>query len=315
MFGILNSRSRSISDSPIVSVPNAMTVDVEDWHNATILQVSGYVTPPTDAVRKNTERLCALFEDYGVRATWFFLGEVAQAFPQLVQMVVKAGHEVGVHGYHHHQIQALSLKDYRASVIRAKETVEEAGGFKVVGYRAVDFGINQKSWSALDMLAEAGFKYDSSIFPFAGPRYGMPNAPVGPHWITTNNGSYIYEIPVSVATIFGAGIPGTGGGYLRHFPLLFTQVLMRRIHAEGRAAVFYMHPCEIQFPDPLVSVPVELKHEHVKELRMLHKSETWNRQHTERKLRHLLREYKFGTIQSVFGVDGLEPPVREQIIR
>ena len=289
-------------------IVDALSVDVEDWYNATVLQVSNHVVPPTDAVRRNTERMFALFEEHGVEATWFFLGEVAETFPQLVQMVADAGHEVGVHGCHHHQIHRMNPKEYRESVFRAKDAVEQAGGVEVIGYRAVDFGINRKTWYAFDVLVEAGFKYDSSIFPLAGPRYGMPGAPLEPHWIEAKNGSYIYEIPMSVATILGARIPCSGGGYLRHLPLFFSKMMMRRVHREGRSAVLYLHPCEIEFPSPLTLIPPQLQPEHIAELRKCHKREVHNRQHTEKKLRQLFEDFRFGTMRSVFGVDKLELP-------
>ena len=98
-------------------VSNAMSVDVEDWHNATILQCSGHVIPPTQAVKENTEKMLSLFEECEVKATWFFLGEVAEIFPELVKQVVDAGHEPGVHGYNHHQIKDLGPRAYRDSVL------------------------------------------------------------------------------------------------------------------------------------------------------------------------------------------------------
>ena len=292
-------------------VVDALSVDVEDWHNATVLQCSGHIVPPTDAVRRNTEQMLALLEEHGIKATWFFLGEVAETFPQLVQMVVKAGHEVGVHGYHHHQIHHITSEEYRESIFCAKDTVEQAGGVEVIGYRAVDFGINRNTWYAFDVLVEAGFIYDSSIFPFAGPRYGMPDAPPEPHWIEANNGGYIYEIPLSVTTILGIRIPCCGGGYFRRLPLFLTRIWMRRIHNEGRPVVFYLHPCEIEFPSPLTLIPPQLKPEQIVELRKCHKSEVHNRQHTGKKLRQLFNDFRFGTMRSVFGVDRLELPSRD----
>jgi len=281
-------------------ITNAMTVDVEDWHNATILQCSGLVIPPTQAVKQNTETMLALFEECGVKATWFFLGEVAEHFPELVKQIVDKGHEPGVHGYHHHQIQSLSPQEYRKSIFRAKDAVEKAGGLEVKGYRAVDYGINQKTLYALDVLVEAGFKYDSSIFPFKGPRYGMSESPLNPYWTKTGNGGHIYEIPVSVAKLFGVRIPCGGGGYFRHFPLFLTRIMLQSIRREGRSIVFYLHPCEIEFPSPLRPMPSELNPEQIAVIRRCHKSEVRNRQYSEKKLRQLFKEFNFDTMHSIF---------------
>ena len=289
-------------------IVDAMSVDVEDWHNAIILQVSGYVMPPTESVKRNTGRLLALFEEHNIKATWFFLGEIAEAFPQLVRMVVEAGHEPGVHGYHHHQVQQLSREEYRDSILRAKEAVEQAAGIEVIGYRAVDFSVNRQTWYVFDILSKAGFRYDSSIFPFAGPRYGMSNAPLEPHWVKADNGGYIYEIPMSVVSVLGVRIPGCGGGYLRHFPLFFTQMLMRRIHQEGRSVVFYLHPCEIEFPSTLQPIPPELKSVQVARVRRWHTFGVRNRQYTETKLQKLFKNFRFNTMRNVFGIDGIKPP-------
>jgi len=288
---------------------HAMSVDVEDWHNATVLQVSGRVIPPTESVRVNTERMLRLFEEYGIKATWFFLGEVAELFPQLVRMVAEAGHEVGVHGYHHHQIHKLTPEEFRNSIFRAKDIVEQTAGVGVIGYRAVDFGINRRSWYAFDILYEAGFKYDNSIFPFAGPRYGMSNAPLEPHWVKTDNGGCIYEIPMSVARLFGIRIPGGGGGYLRHFPFFLTRMFMRLTQREGRSVVFYLHPCEIEFPSKLQPIPDQLSSGQVALLHSCYTTQVRNRQYTELKLRRLFQNFRFGTIRTVFEVDKLQQPV------
>ncbi len=286
-------------------VYNAMSVDVEDWHNATILQCSGHVIPPTQAVKKNTEKMLSLFEEYGVKATWFFLGEVAKIFPGLVKQVVDAGHEPGVHGYHHHQIKDLGPRAYRESVFRAKDMVEQAGGVEVKGYRAVDYSISQETWYALDVLVEAGFKYDSSIFPFRGPRYGMSDATLSPHWIEPDNGGQLYEIPVSVANILGVRIPCGGGGYFRHLPLFLTRILLHSIQREGRPIVFYLHPCEIEFTSAMKPLPGDLSPGQAAEIRKCHKSQVRNRKYSEKKLRRLFGKFRFDTMRNIFDIDSL----------
>ncbi len=85
----------------MTSPRHALSIDVEDWNNGARLLVTGKVTSPTTAVIHNTERMFHLVEELARGATWFFLGEIAEHFPSLVKMVAEAGHEVGVHGYHH----------------------------------------------------------------------------------------------------------------------------------------------------------------------------------------------------------------------
>jgi polysaccharide deacetylase family protein (PEP-CTERM system associated) len=280
---------------------DALSVDVEDWHNATILQCTGKVFPPGEAVVRNSERLLEIFGESGAKATWFFLGEVAEAFPDLVRRVTGAGHEAGVHGFHHHAAGALGREAYRESIRRAKAAVEEASGREVIGYRAVDFSIGPETLWAFDVLHEAGFRYDSSLFPFAGPRYGSGKTPLGPHWITTPRGKRIYEIPVGVGTFLGLRLPACGGGYFRLFPFAYTRFLVRSIHRRGYGAVFYLHPAEIESPAPLAPLPEGLSAEEIRLIEQSHRSQVKNRRRVEPKVRALLSAYRFTTISEALG--------------
>ncbi|MBN2464461.1 DUF3473 domain-containing protein [candidate division WOR-3 bacterium] len=277
-------------------------VDVEDWFNMTILESFGHLLEPSEAVVRNSERLLELFEGEGVKATWFFLGEVADRFPALVRRVVEAGHEPAVHGYHHHLVASLSPAAFRASLVKAKQAVEQAGGAMVLGYRATDFGINRRTWYALDIVSEVGFRYDSSIFPFGGPRYGMSSAPCVPHWITTNSGP-LYEIPVTVVRLLGLRLPAGGGGYMRHFPWVYTRLALSRAQSCGQPIVFYAHPYEIEYPAPLPSLPSFLTARQVHALRREHSRQTRNRQHTVGKLKRLFKLCGFDTMGSLYAAE------------
>jgi polysaccharide deacetylase family protein (PEP-CTERM system associated) len=274
-------------------------VDVEDWYNMMILGSAGCVLPPTEAVVRNTERLLRIFEDKGVRATFFFLGEVADHYPGLVRQVVKSGHEPAVHGYHHHLLTSLSREAYRDSLVKAKSAVEQAGGVGVLGYRATDFGINRRTWYALEIIAEVGFKYDSSIFPFGGPRYGIATAPCEPHWIVTKEGRLL-EIPVSVVKVLGLRIPAGGGGYMRHFPWVYTDFTLRLVHSSGQPIVFYLHPYEIEHPTSIPVLPQFLTPSQVSDFRREHRWQTRNRQHTGGKLKKLFSLCEFHEMKLLY---------------
>ena len=287
---------------------DAMSVDVEDWVNATILQETGRVCPPSDAVLMNSEKLLNLFEEHGASATWFFLGEIAEAFPGLVRKVAESGHEIGVHGFHHHQVPVMSRKAFREAVHRAKDAVEQAGGVPALGYRAVDFGINQKTWWALDVLTENGFKYDSSVFPMRTARYGMSGAPTEAHWIRTEDGARIYEIPVTVLKVLGFGVPFAGGGYFRMLPYWFTSVMMKWQHRRASPAVFYLHPCEIEERSHLDGLPPNLNKDEKRQIRKRFVVETRGRRRGTEKLGRLLNSYRFASIADVFHLDQLTIP-------
>ena len=138
---------------------HALSVDVEDWNNAAVLWVAGRIVPPTDDVVRNTERMLGLFEEHGVKATWFVLGEVAETFPGLVRRLAEGGHELGVHGYHHHRLHELGPTRFRESILRAKATVEGVSGTRTRGYRAVAMSLTRATWWAYDTLFEVGGEY------------------------------------------------------------------------------------------------------------------------------------------------------------
>jgi polysaccharide deacetylase family protein (PEP-CTERM system associated) len=198
---------------------NALTVDVEDYHNVLAQDWLGADASPTHAVVDNTNRMLELFARFDAHATFFVLGEVAKAYPQLIRDIVKAGHELGVHGYRHRQIFKLTPGEFREQIALAKSILEDAGGVEVVGHRAPAFSITPDTRWALDVLADVGFRFDSSIFPIAGRRYGWPGFRPDIHEITLQSGRTIIEVPMSTVSILGRALPACGGGYLRHFPL------------------------------------------------------------------------------------------------
>jgi polysaccharide deacetylase family protein (PEP-CTERM system associated) len=287
---------------------NVMTVDVEDWFNNTVLQCSGVVIPPTPCVEKNTMALLELFAGHGVTATWFFLGEVAESFPRLPKEVAAQGHEVGVHGYHHHQVPALSPEKYRESITKAKKLIEDLTGVEVRGYRAVDFTIDQRTWYALDILLDAGFKYDSSIFAMKGPRYGIANGPLAPVWLRSPSGRLIYEVPVGLGQVWRIRLPACGGGYFRNFPFAYTRLLLRIINRAGRKAVFYFHPCELERLTQSPNLPDGMTADQRAEFAKCLRREMRNRERSVDKLEKLFRASGFQSISEAFDLDSLLPP-------
>ena len=280
---------------------HALSVDVEDWNNVTVLHRSGRIVPPQAAVVRNTERMLELFEERGARATWFILGEVAEAFPSLVRKLADAGHEIGVHGYHHHFVRTLKESEFREFIRRAKRIVEQAGGKAVLGYRASAFSITADVPWAFRVLAEMGFKYDSSVFPFKARRYGVPNAPLGPYRIGTDSVN-LTEVPLTVVKWGPWRLPSCGGGYLRHFPLAYTRWAMRALERQQRRAVVYLHPCEIDLEFDTSFFARHLDQAARRGFWRMRYLQYRNRHQTEAKLRWLLGHYSFGPLAEVFGL-------------
>src|SRR5690242_6120123 len=179
-------------------------------------------------VDANTRRTLDLFDRYGAKGTFFFVGWVAERFPQLVREVQARGHELACHSYWHRTVYSLTPDAFREDTRRAVAAIEDASGAKVLGYRAPSWSITRTCLWALDILAEEGFTYDSSIYPIYHDLYGVPGAKRFPYEYSCANGRSLQEYPPTTVRAFGATLPGAGGGYLRMLPLAYTNWVFRK---------------------------------------------------------------------------------------
>jgi polysaccharide deacetylase family protein (PEP-CTERM system associated) len=282
---------------------HAFTVDVEDYHNVMARDWLGRDGPPTQAVVTNTHRYLDHLARFGVKGTFFVLGEVAGAFPSLVRDIAAGGHELGVHGFYHRQVFKLSPEAFRREVSDAKALIEDVSGRAVLGHRAPAFSIVPSTGWALEVLVDAGFRYDSSIFPIAGRRYGWPGFRPDIHQVSLGDGRTIIEAPLSTVSLFGRRLPACGGGYLRHFPGSLTRWAVRRIQRD-RPAIVYTHPYEIETANGSLDTS-GLDAPAARRARRFHRWQLRNRAGVEAKLVQLLRSFEFrplwDVVQSVIG--------------
>jgi len=278
----MGTEAMTLSEDRIRQV-NILTVDLEDWAQSTV----DHALPISPRVVENTRRLMKLFAKHEVTATFFVLGLVAQAYPKLVREVAEAGHEIATHGFNHEQIFKLKPEEFAADVQRAVRVTEDIIGEKVVGYRAPDFSITRESLWALDVLAEQGIKYDSSIFPIRSSRYGIPSSPRFPYRVSDG----LYEIPLTTVRIGAINFPVCGGGYFRLAPYWLTRWAMRRVNAERHPAVVYVHPYELDATE-FDEIDVKISHR-------LRLSQGVNRRKTAAKLETLLGDFQFLPIRQV----------------
>jgi len=271
-----------------MNVPNALTVDVEDYFHVAALAPNVHRdswTSRESRVVGNTQKLLAIFEQFDVRGTFFVLGWVAERYPQLVRDIAARGHEIACHGFSHRLVYEQITEEFYEETLRAKNLLEDITGSAVIGYRAASYSIVRKSLWALDILVELGFVYDSSIFPVHHDRYGIPNSERVPYRISTPNGKSIVEWPLATAEIFGCRLPVAGGGYFRLFPYWFSRWGLASINRRDlRPFVFYLHPWEIDPSQPRVSASWLSRFRHYTNL-----------EKCEARLRRLLGEFKFGT--------------------
>lgn len=234
--------SRSARPGPTL----ALSFDVECYYQIVSKDFLGRAIEPTPEVLVNTSWILDLLKEHGGKATFFFLGNVAERYPELVRRAVDEGHEIGVHGDVHHYVRDMSQDEFRDEISTAMSKIHAAGAPRIAGHRATAFSIDRNNLWALDTLRGLGLEYDSSIVPFQGPRYGIPDWPRQPG--PTEAG--IPEVPMSVVAIGGRRIPCMGGGYVRYFPLAFTRWCARRLHKEGLTPVTYFHPYEFETSKP-----------------------------------------------------------------
>jgi polysaccharide deacetylase family protein (PEP-CTERM system associated) len=235
--------------------PNVLTVDVEEWFH--ICGVGGPLAPEHWAalpsrVVATTDRLLDLLDRVGVRATFFVLGYVADRHPQLVERIWKAGHEIGSHGYLHERVYSLTVATFEADLDRSLRAIAACGAPAVVGFRAPEWSINDRSLWALPVLARRGFHFDSSMAPMRV--VGNPSYPRAPHQRETAAGA-IVECPPAVARRFGQDVPFGGGWGLR---MSGPRAVLRALDARARAgevSVFWVHPWEIDDDPPVVRLP------------------------------------------------------------
>ncbi len=234
---------------------NVFSVDVEDYFQVeaftSVVERSSWENYAS-RVEANTDRVLELLARRGVRGTFFVLGWVASRYPGIVRAIASQGHEIASHGMTHRLIYRQSVDEFRRETIDSKALLEDQCQKPVIGYRAATYSITKQSLWALDVLCDAGFLYDSSIFPVWHDKYGIPDAPRLPHRMKTPNGQEIVEYPITVLQRGGVRIPIAGGGYFRLFPYAFTKWALKSVNRDGQDFVFYMHPWEIDPDQPRI---------------------------------------------------------------
>lgn len=276
---------------------HALTIDVEDEFNVIARDWLGREGPPTRAVVDNMERILGWLSERNIHATCFVLGEVAEAFPDLIRRIASDGHELGVHGFRHRQVFKLTPQTFRNEVEPAKRLIEDLTGRAVLGHRAPAFSIMPETDWALEVLAEVGFAYDSSIFPIRGRRYGWPDFPLDIHEVRLKSGRSIIEAPLSTLTLFGRRWPACGGGYIRHFPGALTHWALRRI-SQYRPVIVYLHPYEIAMTEPWRDTQ-GLSRRDASRIRRMYSLQRRNRRTVEPKVLSLLDRYPFAPLGEV----------------
>jgi polysaccharide deacetylase family protein (PEP-CTERM system associated) len=273
---------------------NALTIDVEEYFHPSEVQstvhVDSWETLPT-RVGVAVDRILNLLSRKHVTATFFVMGWVADHRPEVVEWIAQAGHEIGCHSYAHQLVYDLTPEAFREDTLRAVAAIERACGVTPRLYRAPSYSITAKSIWALDILAECGFHYDSSIIPVRHDRYGIPGFGRFRQELATPYGT-IVEVPAGTVRLrTGDVIPVGGGGYLRMLPYRYTAAGIREINeGEGQPACIYFHPWEIDPQQPRLASGLVSRMRTYTGLRGM-----------EAKLDRLLTDFEFSTMGDVYG--------------
>lgn len=247
---------------------NALSVDVEDW-----FQVGAFESVFTKddwqglahRVERNTDAVLALFDQAGIQGTFYTLGWVAERYPALIRRIVDHGHEIASHGYDHKRVFLMSADEFAADLARARGLIEAAAGQAVTGYRAPSFSIDARTPWAHRVLAEAGYRYSSSVAPVRHDHYGWPESPRFA-WKPLMD-SDLMELPVTTARLGNRIVAAGGGGFFRLLPYRFSHWAIEQVNAEGRPAIIYFHPWEIDPDQPRVAhAPLKSKLRHYTKL-------------------------------------------------
>ena len=279
-----------MSAAPPSGPINGLSVDIEDWFQVGAFE---HVIDRADWDRleyrfeANTDRVLALFDRAGVKGTFFTLGWVAERMPATIRGIVAAGHELASHGYDHKRVFLMDAPEFAADLAKSRAILEDLGGTAVTGYRAPSFSIDTRTPWAHQVLADAGYRYSSSVAPIGHDHYGWPESSRFV-WKPLPD-SDLVEFPVTTAEVAGRRFAAGGGGFFRLLPYALSAFAVRQMNAAGHPAITYFHPWEVDTDQPRVAgAPLKSRLRHYSRLSAM-----------EAKLERLLGEFPWGRIDAL----------------
>ncbi len=271
---------------------NAMSVDIEEYFQVGAFEscIKAEDWPALESrVDYNTNAVLDLFSRCGVKSTFFTLGWVAERQPKLIKRIIAEGHELASHGYKHDRVTTMTPEVFASDLLKTKKILEDISGVAIHGYRAPSFSIGERNRWALDVLADQGYRYSSSVYPIAHDHYGWPTAPRWAFRPLPN--SAMIEIPVSTVKLMGRTQAAGGGGFFRLLPYWFSRWAISQVNNEYQSAsIFYFHPWEIDHAQPRqAQAPFKSKLRHYTFLDKM-----------ESKLEQVMKDFHWDRVDRVF---------------
>ncbi|MCH2102789.1 MAG: DUF3473 domain-containing protein [Planctomycetes bacterium] len=269
---------------------HALSFDVEEYFQVANLRGSFDEASWDDVPSRldvGMNAILGALDRHGAKATFFFLGWIAERHPEWVERCLAGGHEVASHGWRHAFLQDLGKHGLVEDLARAEAAITAAGAPMPRGFRASTFTLTRETWWAVDVLRERGYAYDSSVHPIQHPVYGISDFEPGISRIEVAGGELL-EFPVSTLRALGRNWPMGGGGYFRLLPGVVTRAAVRSLERAGRPACLYLHPWEFDPGQPRVKAGLSANFRHY-----------LNLEKTLPRLERLLEEFRFGTMEEV----------------
>ena len=221
-----------------------LSIDWEDFGQLLCRDHCSLITEPLKTIDRQTNIILDILSQTEQKATFFVLGMLAQYRPDLVKKIAHQGHEIAIHGQHHKNMRSLSKADAVKDLSDSYKLITDIIGAPVYGYRAPYFSIDESNLYVLEMLADLGLIYDSSIFPIKLKRYGIANFNTNDALYELPNGKSLVELPLTVVDWNRRKIPVAGGGYMRLFPKFYLDRVFRDLNSRQQNVMLYLHPYE-----------------------------------------------------------------------
>lgn len=224
---------------------NILTFDIEDWYNHDDYSRDFEWEKHEVRVYEGTEKILDALDKYNLKGTFFCVGWLAEHHPTIIKKIADAGHHLGCHSYQHELAYRFTKEEFKQDTYKAKCLIEDAIGKAVDAYRVPSFSITKNNLWAFDVIAELGFKYDSSVFPSTHEFGGIPSFPPAPTVIKTHYGE-LKEFPISLGRVLGREIVYSGGGYFRVMPYW----LLKKLASNTDYVMSYFHPSDFDPGQP-----------------------------------------------------------------
>jgi len=235
------------------STSNVFSIDVEDWFHILDSDAAPARSSWSDMenrVEHNTAIFLDMLQSRNIQATFFILGWIADKYPHLVRTIAEAGHEIASHGNAHGLVYKQQPEEFRQDLRDASNAIEAACGIRPQGYRAPGFSITKQTPWALDILAEEGYRYDSSIFPATRGHGGIP----GSHPLPSRLPNGMLEFPITTRLLKVGRVSYLGGGYLRLLPQWLIMNLAKTHQKQDVPLILYIHPRDLDPAQPRLSL-------------------------------------------------------------